>query len=620
MDTSKNIISLKMNWMYILSFCVFWCYAFCNYFFVNPLTNHILIKLALYSVFLLFLILGKNSFYNFEINISKQNIITFFLCVFFLTAITFQELIYPLGRDQLCHVNISQWFSTSLSCLLTTKFSHLATLPLKYIIWFFNLFFIIFMAVAVRISKNKSMWFKIILYSLIYLLFVNIPNFLDKSAPLRIFPLWSLSSIFPPSDVSFKFSQIIILSVFLVYIEEFLKKYVSTITAFLICLTFATIPLFLHTSLIIDSNLWPVIIFVTFFLETTYLKKINYTKWFCLIPIFTMMRINCILLYLPLIIFYILDVIKKNEKIDKKILLYYTLPTLLMVYYVFENVVYGSPATYIDGSHSFIPVGAGALERVLIALKMGTVFKAIIYSFGFYTIFALISFIPFSKSEIKIRSIYFVFFSSLLITFYSIDPMLWGVGKYQIEYFYPFIAFGLISVFLKIHSLNIKILNNLINAVLIILIFANIITFKKIPKLGYDFDEFVDYDQKNWYPQKLLTSSYYDYNMAFKALKANNFYDSYYIIGLTYSSFNSVMNGANANEYVKLQNIFDNQNQFYNFNFEKIDEDKDIKVVLISDVPRENIINEFEQSPNWSHWEDFYSKKYRTTIVSYIRN
>ncbi|VDA99113.1 hypothetical protein S1OALGB6SA_175, partial [Olavius algarvensis spirochete endosymbiont] len=587
-NLEKEVFAINFNWAYVLAFVSLWAYSF---YFRSPFV----------VLFIPFLLLSKKEEFLDRLAIKLRDIFVFTSYLLLMLILSMDELTLSLTGDQIYHAQRSQWHSVWWSTKLVENFDFLSGLSFKLIVHGFNISYLFLGVLTVLIAgklKFENRLIFLIIVCILTLFFKRI--ILGPHPPFRLFPLWISSTILSPSDFSFRFAQFIALILSMVGIQRFTVNHLGLLNSWLLGLTIGTIPVLWYVGVVVEPSIWSSILFI--FLSLKFLfrsKEINYIRWFSLVSIASLMRHSAFVAFVPLGLMIYFDLYRKNEHKDYKKILLYASPVLLMVPFVADSIISGTPATYNYGApntYNFVPENANFIQRILISITSGVAITAILNSINpLWLSVSIFSFIPLKKKEILGKVIWLIFFILLFSMFYSIRSDLWGVGRYQAEYVVPFVVAGFVYILFKINNKSGFAISAITSISLIFLAVFNIYDFNRIPQINKPHD-IVMYEESPNLEMKVISDPVYDYRSAYKALKDENLGDAVYIMGVTYGVFGHIINNFNYSDYSKAKKLQEKHDFRIEYDFDEIDADKDIKVVLISDVPKKDLIKKFEEN------------------------
>ncbi|MBL7196555.1 MAG: hypothetical protein ISS47_00495 [Candidatus Omnitrophica bacterium] len=596
----KKVFNLRINWATVLAFVALWCYGYFGA--ISPknfsIFTQITISAIVYFIFFLFLYLGyKRPEYADSLVITVRDIFVFLSYFIIMFILSLRDLLIPLSSDQISHCWYSQAHAIQLILLLNNKLPNIINnFKFANVLYVFNLLTVFSIIIFCRILKKRNFLIKIILLSLVFILFrVTIIKFwgaYDLHPALRLFPLWLSSSIFSGSNLSFRLPQFLGLVTLMWLCQKVARDKLIYWKAWLFGLCIGTMPLLWHVGTLAELSIWTAIIWALLLLTLSKyetLDNFNWIRWVSLISIVSLMRQTAFLGLIPLFLIPFLNNFKlKNFKFKKFCLI--SAPILVMLPFLVNSFISFTPYYNIQKN-------ASGMQRVLMAVTSGAALKLMLNTVTLpWLIFLPLAFFMFSfKANKIIKNIaYFVFFIFSFYIFYSIDPNLWSVPRHGTEYALPFVIVGFYIILIKTHESNKASLKLFIMLCFIFLILFNIYTFKSLYRL------------KN--SHILSSQDAYSYDEATKAVKQEGYAGSCVISGGTYGVLTEIINGFTVSE---VSSSFELYKEVvmpgYTVDFGALNGNKKIKLVLISDMlkdEKEKLIP-YLLSNGWKRWRDF---------------
>ena len=618
-NLKREVFTINLNWAVILAFVAFWSYGFFGA--LTPknfgLSANIFISFILCGIFILFLWLwGNNDSYKDGIIIKNKDILTFASFFLIIFVLSFNNLTMPLNGDQLAHSQQSKLHSIALIDFLSNQTGFLNNFSFKWLIYIVDLLTIFAGFLLYKFIKNKSWLFKTATFSLLFLFFrFSIIAFGGSAGPhpsFRLFPLWLTGAIFTSTDFSFRLAQFIGLIGLMWLIQRIANQRLSFINSWLFALAVGTIPVLWHVGVLAEQSVWTAILWTIFLLYFfTYGDKFNYIGWISIISIFTMLRQSAFVALLPLFLIIIVDLIKRKEFSAKKIFIL-SIPILLMIPFLMNSVIVGTPVSYQGDVSSF--------QRVWSALDSGIVFNAIMNSVGWlWIIFLFIPLLFIFKNPFKILAL-FIFFIAGVYVFYMIVSGVWGMGRYQAEYVVPFVALGFF-LFINFIAGRYGFTRKFLPVVFIFLIIYNIYIFKNLASFNKSIDEFkitLGADMKIRGAYAILSEFPYEYKQAFTAAKEIGYAGKIFVAGVTYGVFGEILNDFTVSEVKMEKNIYEEIKS--DVSAENINKNNKIQLILISDFAGGDKLKDDLENLGWKKWKEFRNNEYGSTIFGLIRD
>jgi len=623
LDVDKKILTLNINWAAILSFIVFWCYGYCSaaIFRTASMRGNIIISVILFVILLLFIWLWRfrPPEYKDAITITKKDIIVFLSYFAIMVVFSIFDLMEPLQSDQLYHSDNSQVHAQIIIHSLSYFTDMLDNYFFSSILYAFNLITIGILVILFLVFRKKSFIVKLIIFLGAFILlrsiiFIKFGGNTDPHPPFRYFPLWLSSSIISAGNFSFRLPQFLGLVCLMWMTQKVVDDKSDFLKSWLFGLSIGTIPLLWHIGTLVEQSIWTAIIWTMLLLAISKDKNLNDFNWFrwvTLVSIFTLMRQSAFVALIPL---FLLFFINNYRNIGIRRLLLLSAPILSMLPFLLKSIIEGTPATWIagpyKGNYNYIPADASSIQRVYLAFTTGIAPKIILNSIMLpWILFLPFAFIPlqFNFKKLTKHIVVLIFFVSACFIFYSIDPRLWGIGRYQAEYVIPFVILGFLNILTKMNS-NL----NKITSTILVVSMASLLCYNFVFKsLLYTLNK-----------PNILSQTLYSYDDALKTAKQEGYAGHTLIIGGTYGCLPEILNGFTVSE---MRSQFEIRKQANKTGFGKVidyqalKDNQNIKLVLISDVDQGLAISNM-LSLVWKHWKTFQHDKSGAIIYGMIRD
>ena len=487
MNIKSNLMNkeftIKFNWINILVAFFFYNYSFYGVGTKFESTLYkILFEILLFIILSLFYFtskINKNRF-NDHFRISLKEIgggLLIFILI--LVFIGFKYFSISIIGDSFAHSYGSLYHSSYVSYIIYEQLK----IPFKigYLIFILNwiiliFFYFIFKTLILNRNTFKYILF-VIIFFLIRLIFYKLGCINNFHPPGRYLFLY-LSTLFSGiTSTSFRLPQIVFLTLIFYYLYNFSKQYFDNFISILISLCFITIPANLYSSYIVEQSIYTsfILIFVLIEIQKTF-DKINFVRLFVITSIFILIRQPILGVFLYLMPIYHWLGARNYISIDYRIYFY---PSLLVIPFYFSIIFIGNPAYNIEnGEHPLI-------QNILIFIESNIYLQSSFNHIYIYIFFIPLFFLFFNKLQ-------FIYILFLIITleFFSIRPVLWGIGRYQVEYTLPFVFFGMVYFFNLLNQHK-----KLSASLLLILIISNIIIFENI----YSINRYLNSTSKNYF-------------------------------------------------------------------------------------------------------------------------
>jgi hypothetical protein len=520
-----------------------------------------------------------------QINFNSRTIVFFTLL---LLIVCYKFLNNSLIGDELSYTQSALRHSLLIGNLIINKIILFDTIEFKYIILAINIIISVICIITIRFLNSLD-FFKRLIISIIFMLFLrglifNLGGNVSPHPPLNHIFTFIISSVFPLSNFSIRLSYLLAFSIFTFSVYYLIKLRWPNIYSFLITCIIVSIPPLLHLGFSVETSLFTTCLFSYILLYFVIKDNIDYKILILIVSIFTLARISSVIILLPIFIYYIKNVNKKNYS-NISCYLKEWAPILLFLPFLIPSVIKGTPAT----DYSVI--------NVRIFEKYIAVFKSNIFWNSLSSVIPLfwIIFLPFSflkKGKNYFHSLNYLFtFLTLVALFYSLKPHLWGNEKYQDEMFIPFIIVGFIQIFNFISSLNFKPLFN--STLLIFILFLNLFVLGKNRHIIENSNINKDYP----------------YTQAYNYIHSVSGRDSSLSIGLTYGVMPEIINGYTSLNYKKAleiytitnQQLFSNNSKDLYKNFvEKVNENKNLRYIILGLTSDKKLFTDIMINNNWT--------------------
>ena len=423
--------------------------------------------------------------------------------------------------------------------------------------------------------------------------------------PFRLFPLALSSSILGIHVYSFRIVGIIgLITLFLFLTKIFIKRYELSYTL-LITLSIIFIPLLAHTSYIVEPSIWTSLSWTGVLIFIFYGDKSNksFLLWFSILSIASLMRASAFVGLIPLSLHWFFT--KVNFQNLKTTFTLENLkvfsPVLVMLPYTFSSLLGGSPAT---GSELTTLESIQKSVEGFLSIKMA--YNAVFFPW--------ILFFPFSfwfkhKNEFIYSFILLFFFSLSYVMFYSIRPVLWGLGRYQAEFILPFVILGMVNVFQFIYQKN-KIFTIFPFTTLILYglyIIVNYPTYSEIR------DESIFPGVKS-HRIKGISEIVYDTSKPLQKMKQEGLSHSTYIEGITYGTMPNILAGYTLKEIQSVSKI-----GHRGMSVEDIHKNSQIQAVILTDWCPTGPKKEQLMKLGWKLVDVYKNGSYKTSSFLLVR-
>lgn len=624
---------IRINWAAILAFCTFWTYAFyaavsgqnkAIFYSSTSVLFFIGSSLILTSIFILFLVVyfyKKKIFEDeFKYCILDRNVLILYLLVMLL--LSWPELNNQINGDHLFHVTVALMHATQVTYLLAKKIPPIESFEFRNVVYVINTLLLIGSCIFIYVTNKLPRLTKIILYTSIFFLFRFAVIYLgggyqDQHPPLRLFPIWLTSTIFYPSNFSFRFCQFIGLIILMFISYKFTYRYFSAIKAILFGFVVGTIPILWHVGVLVEFSIWSSLC-VTYLLYVLLNKAFNENYTFNLVRISSVVSIGILLrqpniacVFLLMVIFFYSYYYENHDSWRK--FLIYLFPLLIALPFTLKSMLMGTPATNSEATST-------VLSGVFLSITSKIGFYGIVNGALYWIVFIPFILLLYRKNKIIAGAI-LLFLLMDYIQFYSIRRVLWGAGKYQAEYVIPFavIGFFLFSYFC-IRKKYIYIVTSILLVSVNIYVFKNIYNFNKSSNsLKYSYFD----DVKKLFGCIILSEFVYPYNKALVAVKNAGYSEHVYLCGTVYGILPQILAGyiikdvvINHHDLEKTKGV---DGGFLTEDLaKKLNDNRNVKIILFEDL--DSLTTNYLKLNGWSSWKSFYDQKHKSRIEGLIRS
>ena len=572
-----------------------------------------LIGILLFLFFIYEKYISKNGIDT--IVISKSDLKVVSVILFTAILVGFDYIFYSLVNDELYHSYLSQFHAIyGLEVLSNRLPNFIIEQKASMLVWLISSSILISSIALLYFVLKWNFKHKYIFLSILILLFFRtvyaLKGGLDfPHPPFRLFPLWLSSTLFSPSNFSFRLPGVIALSLIGLIIYRVLKpKIIPPFLLWLVISALLSIPLLWHSSYLVEPSIWAALFSILFLLafQSEKFDKLNFYIWFLLLALFILMRQSLVFIALPMLFVFVMErktLLFKNWKETVFILS----PLLVALPFLIRSLLVGTPATGVGSE-----VQSALLGGVYNVVSSGMLKDIIINNFEIWSLFIIFAFIPAKKNRLKYFSTVVLFILSALIIFYSISPHLWGVPRYQAEYIVPLIILGAVKLLIYSYDLNNRASKYILSGIFSTLLAYNLYTIS----ISHSYKEALVNDHS-----VMLSRSVYDYETAFKAAKENGYAGNAVMLGVTYGVMNEVLYGYTLQEIEKQLPFYKEFNKFKGVDVNSLLQNKNIKLVMLSDIGEKKEYLRTELLENgFKEWKIFSSEKTTDEIIALVRN
>ncbi len=219
------------------------------------------------------------------------------------------------------------------------------------------------------------------------------------------------------------------------------------------------------------------------------------------------------------------------------------IPILLMLPQTLAAILLKTPAT--KGM-----AVTGMLPKVWTAVSGGVVAQVAEHSvFGYGLALLAVAFVPVPGNAAVLAPLRAIWFSLGVTLFFSISPILWGIGRYQAEYLAPFVVFGFYQLLLICLAGLPKAASRKVAAVLAILVLGlNCHYYLSLPELNRPAAGSVTVPSID---SRILSQSYFETEKAYQFIQSAGLAGKTFYAGLGYGGFLTVIQGIRVRDWLR---------------------------------------------------------------------
>jgi hypothetical protein len=397
------------------------------------------------------------------------------------------------------------------------------------------------------------------------------------------------------------------LAIFAVYLLKFLNSKLNPFNSYLLTLFVVSIPLLQHVGYIVEPSIWTALAWSGLCLFFSFGEKNeeNFYLWFFILSIASLMRASAFVAIVPLTLYWIYDSYIRNGSrfLLRREFYFAFIPLLIMIPFTLKSVLFGTPAT--EGELSKLALIMSSFKNFFPAEAAA---NAIMYP---WVLFFPLGFLQFGSNKRILFCVKCIFFLLAYLVFYSINPGLWGISRYQSEFILPFVITGFLYFLFLIDKHSSK----LASVILILLIGFNFYTswnFQSYSKLGDEsiFGGLLDGRTAG------ISERVYDTDQALKFAKDKGLLGATFVDGITYGQMPQIIAGVSYPEY-KMVHSFGSY--WGSADLEKLNVNPKVRVIILSDwEPNHEKIKKLT-SLGWINEKNFYNERYKTTTYFFVR-
>lgn len=626
---AKSGLNISLNWNLIFAFISFWSCGFFGYFSKGTfgMVNNILITIVTLAIFLFFLFSGlKNK--GEKYTITKEGLVVFFSYFFLLLLLSWKNLTNPINGDHLPYVQHAKAHSFFIVEKIYQHVSAVGSVPFWFMTWCVEILIIVSFVALWSLSRRFGRYFTLSVFGVVFLILRILVIYQggnpDPYPSFGLFLIWLSGVLVPGTDFIFRLSDFIPFVTFVTFIYYFSKPYFSQKIAWLFGLLIGTIPVFWHVGTLVEFSVWTAGGWTLFLFWLILDKEKKLFSTYTLIAILVVC--SCIRVSGPAAIIFVIGLVVLQwytKKLTVKELLFILTPCLLIVPILIQNHYVGSPAAYNGTVYPDIGIiqNAPLFNRIKVSLFSGVFINSVVNTFSVMYIIALclLPVLLLIKRKYIELAIAISLFVLAYLMFYSIDPWLWGNGRYQAEYIFPFLAISLFLLLSAVKNRYIQI------SCIVVGIGLNLFSFYTIPERNEGW-----YGHVNYFPQAKLRGEYsiqseypMDFKQALDEARVAGYEGHIYFPGYLYL-FSILSDFSTANVLHEKEIMVNVGASMGTSTVANINKNKNIQVVFIPMYPKDinpiegSVYNGLKQS-GWVDWKEEYNPVYKQTIQGLIR-
>jgi hypothetical protein len=644
-NTNRNYFVVNINWGSILFYVYFIAYGY-----YGALTRQIATEqidsimkwviTILLTIILILIGLGASKFakqLNDKITINKYDAFCLLSYLTLTTTITINQLSKALIGDEIAYAMASQGQSLYITQYLINKTQIFDDIKFKNLMQWISILLLIGLVGLVYFTVKRSWSQRIIIVTCFFIIFrlayIYLGGNPSPHTPLNLIPLFLVSTLLGIDDVSFKLSYLMVFNFFLLLLYKQLTQSLTKLQSHLTVLAVATIPLLLNLATTVEQSLYGSIFLIFILIEiASNNKQINPLRISVIMAIGVLFRIPLFLVSVIISIYLVIQALNSKKLVDanqkndlesaKLTTLLIIAPSIIYIPILIESVFTGTPSVSINK--------ISTIDNLTSLYQSNIIFISLLNSLPVWWIFLLpFPFLSWPKAK-NLNILFLLLFFFLIILFYSINPRLWGLAKYQAEYAIPFAVLGFIYLLSFIMILNFN--NRFVVSALMFFVLLNLKEYYTIPERIKPIDELLSSAERD---SKSLKSGYGEliampFNMkdAFKDIVLKGFTESTYNAGITYGILPEIMSGYNVKSVKFANQIWLTQKNLMKMNnipwgsanFDLIASDSRINAVILGFVnpDKKELTAEFINN-GWKVMGIYEDEKFKSTVITFIR-
>jgi len=555
---------LDFNWVKVSSVWMFVVFGFYGWgtptFSSIFLIPYLLINISIILVFSLYFFYGER--YTTKLReslvIRSRQIYTVFGILLLQYVINLDWIFRALTGDEVAYALQSQGQSYVLVKKILVIFPQLGDLPFRLLLQICSGGILLLFFLTVRLLyKIKSTRYFILLSFIGTIIFrvaaISQGGFNGSNPPGASFYYLIGSTILSPTNASYRILSLLLASIFLTAIYEYLRKilWLKEYIRVLIMFVLISIPLFRHMSLIVEISIWS-FYFATFILLQLYRSggRVTYQQIF-LCSIATTFRFPLIAILIPMFSLAIFDALRLQKKEEGKLI---SRELILGGLLSLPGIIFVSTTRLVERFSSadlseqeihgpFVDVGR-------IAQDIFSTFEVTTHKITWLiSTIGVIFFMRKSLTGFVLMSLY-IAINFLLFFVLNTGDVAYG-SKYIVEWFGPLFVLGLIAIATK--APRTRKVNTLVAVILVVFVVTNVMDYNKVP------NKFIiatptlhsegSNDLNNIY--RVVASAPFPYSETFNELKKNQNLSQCLNLGIVYGVYPQVMAGYTGTDVLR---------------------------------------------------------------------
>lgn len=552
-----NWVKVSSVWMFIVFGFYGWGTPTFSSLFSIP---YLLVNIFIILVFSLYFFYGEHHTTKLRENfvIKSRQIYTVCGILLLQYVINLDWISRALTGDEVAYALQSQGQSYVLVKKILVIFPQLGDLPFRLLLQICSGGILLLFFFSVRLMyKIKSTRYFILLSFIGTIIFrvgaISQGGFNGSNPPGASFYYLIGSTILSPTNTSYRILSLLLASIFLTVIYEYLRKllWLKEYIRVLIMFVLVSIPLFRHMSLIVEISIWS-FYFATFILLQLFRSggHVTYQQIF-LCSIATTFRFPMISILIPMFFLAIFDAFRlHNEEERKSISRELILGGLLSL----PGIIFVSTTRLVerfnraDLSEQEIDgplVNVGRMAQDIFSTFEVTTHKItwVISTIG------VIFFMRKSLAGFVLMSSYIAINFLLFFVLNTVDVAY--VSKYIVEWFGPLVVIGLIAIVTKVPQT--RKVNLLIAAILAGFVLTNVMDYNRIPSKFIFAESTVNSESSNDLSNiyRVVASAPFPYSETFNELGKDQNLSDCLNVGIVYGVYPQVMAGYTGTDVLK---------------------------------------------------------------------